>query len=164
MTEGGHSGNWAGQELPDALTLAVGGIRPINVEVPSPATKPEWKPHPDAIAKEDVPPWTVHEMPPFESKVFDGTTRDWSIYVPAQYKQGRTCCADDGLSGGQSFAGAKGRWRVPIVFDNLICSWRYAAHNRCVYLTRSRDVASQTRRPILQSQLELTAWVIALRE
>lgn len=118
MTEGGHSGNWAGQELPEALRW-LWAEKTEKVDVPSPETKPDWKPHPDAVAKDDVPHGQVHEMPPFESKVFEGTTRDWSIYVPAQYKQGEPAALMV-FQDGQSFAGVKGRWRVPVVFDNLI--------------------------------------------
>ena len=32
------------------------------------------------------PHGTVIKMPAWESKIFPDTTRDWSIYVPAQYK------------------------------------------------------------------------------
>ncbi len=118
MTDGGHSGNWAGQELPDALRW-LWADKTDKVEVPSPETKPEWKPHPDAVAKDDVPHGTVHEMPPFESKIFENTTRDWSIYVPAQYKPSEPAALMV-FQDGQSFANEKGRWRVPVVFDNLI--------------------------------------------
>jgi enterochelin esterase-like enzyme len=66
-----------------------------------------------------VPKGTVHKMPPWESKVFPGTVRDWAVYVPAQFKS-------DGTAGlmvfqdGHDYANVKGNWRVPIVFDNLI--------------------------------------------
>ncbi len=118
MTAGGHSGEWGGRELPAALRW-LWAEKTEQVEVPSPETKPEWKPHPDAVAKDDVPHGQVHEMPPFESKVFENTTRDWSIYVPAQYKANEPAALMV-FQDGQSFAGEKGRWRVPIVFDNLI--------------------------------------------
>ena len=118
MTDGGHSGNWAGQELPDALRW-LWAEKTEKVEVPSPQTKPEWKPHVDAVVKDDVPHGQVHEMPAFESKIFENTTRDWSIYVPAQYKQGEPAALMV-FQDGQSFANVKGRWRVPVVFDNLI--------------------------------------------
>ncbi len=70
---------------------------------------------------QDVPHGTVTKMPPWESKIFPGTIRDWSIYVPAQYT------ADKGAAvmvfqDGHDYMGAKGNWRVPVVFDNLIAS------------------------------------------
>ncbi len=36
-------------------------------------------------ARDDVPHGKVEAMPPFESKIFPNTVRDWAIYVPAQY-------------------------------------------------------------------------------
>ncbi|HVJ67455.1 MAG TPA: SMP-30/gluconolactonase/LRE family protein, partial [Caulifigura sp.] len=80
---------------------------------------PNWQPHPDAVERTDVPHGTVEDMPPFESKVFANTTRDWSIYVPAQYKK-ETPAAVMVFQDGAGFRNPKGRWRVPVVFDNLI--------------------------------------------
>jgi len=42
--------------------------------------------HPDNVERAGVPKGTVKQMPAFESKVFAGTTRDWWLYIPAQYK------------------------------------------------------------------------------
>ena len=58
-------------------------------------------------------------MPAFESKIFPNTTRDWSIYVPAQYKP-ETPAALMVFQDGERMKSDTGRWRVPIVFDNLI--------------------------------------------
>ena len=44
------------------------------------------KPIPTAASSPDVPKGTVKQMPPWESKIFDGTKRDWWVYVPAQYR------------------------------------------------------------------------------
>ena len=42
----------------------------------------DYKPGPDAEPREGVLHGEVRKLPPFtESKVFPGTTRDWSIYV-----------------------------------------------------------------------------------
>lgn len=118
MTDGGHSGKWAGEVFPEALKWlwddnAASDNRPV-VE-----SKPEWKPHPDAVAKDDVPHGTVTDMPAFESKVFENTTRDWSIYVPAQYKKEEPAALMI-FQDGHSYRDVKGRFRVPVVFDNLI--------------------------------------------
>src|SRR5437764_12158562 len=46
------------------------------------------------------------------SKIFPGTTRDLSIYVPAQYNPAQPACVyvnQDGIL-----------WNAPVVFDNLI--------------------------------------------
>ncbi|MCA9177762.1 MAG: SMP-30/gluconolactonase/LRE family protein [Planctomycetales bacterium] len=118
MTEGGHSGKFGGEELPQALRwLWDNDSQPTNIPVVS--TKPEWQPHPDAIASDEVPRGTVVEMPPWESKIFAETTRDWSIYVPAQYREDQPAAVMV-FQDGERMRDVKGRWRVPIVFDNLI--------------------------------------------
>jgi gluconolactonase len=46
------------------------------------------------------------------SKIFPGTSRDVSIYIPAEYKPGQPACVyvnQDGI-----------QWNAPVVFDNLI--------------------------------------------
>src|SRR6187402_2922520 len=46
------------------------------------------------------------------SKIFPGTTREISIYLPAQYKADKAACVyvnQDGI-----------QWKAPTVFDNLI--------------------------------------------
>jgi sugar lactone lactonase YvrE/enterochelin esterase-like enzyme len=53
------------------------------------------------------------------STVFPGTVRDYWVYVPAQYKAG-TPAAVMVFQDGGGFVDEKGRWRVPVVFDNLI--------------------------------------------
>ncbi len=118
MTEGGHSGKWGGEVFPDALRwLWSEDSKPTHV--PSPATKPEWKPHPDALVKEGVPQGEVHQMPVWESKIFANTIRDWSIYVPAQYRKDKPAALMI-FQDGERMRSIKGRWRIPIVFDNLI--------------------------------------------
>ncbi|WP_372898871.1 alpha/beta hydrolase-fold protein, partial [Stieleria sp.] len=118
MTEGGHSGKWGGEVFPDALRWLSSEDSDSTV-IPSTETKPEWHPHPDAIADDSVPKGTVEQMEPWESKVFDGTIRDWAIYVPAQYKAD-TPAALMVFQDGERMRDIKGRWRIPIVFDNLI--------------------------------------------
>src|SRR5262245_34002293 len=118
MTEGGHSGKFGGEEFSGALRwLWSKDSQPTNVPVVE--TKPEWQPHPDAVAKEDVPHGTVQQMPPWESKIFANTIRDWSIYVPAQYKAEQPAALMV-FQDGERVRDGNGRWRIPIVFDNLI--------------------------------------------
>lgn len=70
--------------------------------------------HPDGRERPGVPKGTVKQMPPWESKIFSGTKRDWWVYVPAQYKP-ETPAA---VMVFQDGAGPKDY--VPTVFDNLI--------------------------------------------
>jgi enterochelin esterase family protein len=69
-----------------------------------------------AEAKEQpgVPRGRLTQKPKWESKVFTGTTRDWWVYVPAQYKSEKPACVMVFQDGG----GYKDF--VPLVFDNLI--------------------------------------------
>ena len=125
MTPGGHSSQWGGDQIADALRW----LWADQAESPGPAAAetpiaampkpPKWEPHPDAIAQDNVPHGTVEDMPPFESKIFNNTTRNWSIYVPAQYNKA-TPAALMIFQDGHSYKDVNGRWRVPVVFDNLI--------------------------------------------
>lgn len=118
MTDGGHSSKWAGEVLPEALKwLWDDNAESTNIPVVN--TKPKWEPHPDAVAKDGLPKGKVEKMPPWESsKVFPGTTRNWWIYVPAQYQADKPAALMV-FQDGQGMQG-EWRWRVPTVFDNLI--------------------------------------------
>src|SRR3954451_22226895 len=70
--------------------------------------------HPDSRERADVPKGTVKQMPPWQSKIFDGTKRDWWVYVPAQYRAENPAA----VMVFQDGAGPKDY--VPTVFDNLI--------------------------------------------
>ncbi|MEM0926770.1 MAG: alpha/beta hydrolase-fold protein, partial [Planctomycetota bacterium] len=118
MTEGGHGGKWAGEVFPDALRW-IWDENSASTLVPSPSTKPPWTPHPDAIAKEGVPKGRVEVMPPLQSEVFKGTVRDWAIYVPSQYDPTKPASLIV-IQDGERLRKKDGRWRMPIVFDNLI--------------------------------------------
>ncbi|MCE9603499.1 MAG: SMP-30/gluconolactonase/LRE family protein [Planctomycetia bacterium] len=119
MTDGGHSGTWGGDRLPEALRwLWSEQASAVVPPTPAPAA-PKWQPHPDAVVRDDVPHGTVESMPAWESKVFPGTTRDWAVYVPAQYKKEQPAALMI-FQDGHNYRDEKGRWRVPVVFDNLI--------------------------------------------
>lgn len=118
MTEGGHSGKWGGEDLPNALRW-LWDEQAASSNIPIVETKPKWEPHPDAVERDDVPHGKIIDMPTWESKVFPQTTRDWSIYVPAQYDPGKPAALMI-FQDGHGMRNAKGRWRVPVVFDNLI--------------------------------------------
>lgn len=118
MTEGGHSGKAGGETLADALRWLWNDDAPSTVIPPS-ETKPKWEPHPDAVASDAVPQGTIRQMPDFESNVFAGTTRKWSVYVPAQYDASKPAALMV-FQDGMRMSDVKGRWRIPTVFDNLI--------------------------------------------
>ncbi len=68
-----------------------------------------------------IPHGTVTKMPVWESKIFAGTTRDWWVYVPAQYQASKGAAVMV-FQDGHDYVNVKGNWRVPVVFDNLIAS------------------------------------------
>lgn len=74
---------------------------------------------PDSQRHEGVPKGTVTKHQWNDSKVFPGTTRDYWIYVPAQY-DGHTPACVMVFQDGSGYVSETGAQRVPIVFDNLI--------------------------------------------
>jgi enterochelin esterase family protein len=70
--------------------------------------------HPDSRERADVPKGTTKQMPAWKSTIFEGTTRDWWVYVPAQYRPENPAA----VMVFQDGAGPKDY--VPAVFDNLI--------------------------------------------
>jgi enterochelin esterase family protein len=77
---------------------------------------------PLSMEKPDVPKGKLTQMPPLtDSKIFPGTTRDWWIYVPAQYDASKPAALMV-FQDGHDYVNLKGNWRVPTVFDNLIAS------------------------------------------
>ncbi len=92
--------------------------RPLgkNGRPQGPAQLEVYKTHPDSLPKAGVPHGKLTQMPKWESKIFDGTSRDWWVYVPAQYTPEKPACVMVFQDGG----GYKDF--VPAVFDNLIAS------------------------------------------
>jgi enterochelin esterase-like enzyme len=70
--------------------------------------------HADERERPAVPKGTLRQMPAWKSKVFDGTTRDWWLYIPAQLRPGMRAAVTVFQDG------ATYKDYVPIVFDNLI--------------------------------------------
>lgn len=71
-----------------------------------------YQPGPDSKLQPNVPKGEVLKFTFDKSKIFPGTTRDYWIYVPAQYKPDKPACVyvqQDGI-----------RFEAPTVFDNLI--------------------------------------------
>jgi hypothetical protein len=79
---------------------------------------PDWK------AKVGVPRGQVVPMPPFHSTIYADTTRQWWLYVPAQYDSAKPACVMVFQDGGSSTGDPKqaGPWNATYVFDNLIAA------------------------------------------
>jgi gluconolactonase len=67
---------------------------------------------PASVEQAGVPKGEVLKFSFSNSKIFPGTSRDYWIYIPAQYQPGQPACVyinQDGI-----------QWKAPTVFDNLI--------------------------------------------
>ncbi len=76
---------------------------------------------PDSQRQPGVPQGRVTAHRWTTSKIYPGTERDYSVYVPAQYKSDHPACVmvfQDGVR--SRYATEQDRWRVPVVLDNLI--------------------------------------------
>jgi enterochelin esterase family protein len=82
------------------------------------SAEPTYEFGPDSKRQDDVPTGKVtkHE---WTSKVFEGTRREYYVYVPAQYN-GQEPAAVMVFQDGHAYVGEQGEFRTPIVFDNLI--------------------------------------------
>jgi enterochelin esterase-like enzyme len=69
---------------------------------------------PELTANPDVPHGKLTQLPRLSSKIFEGTTRDWWVYVPEQY-DGKTPAAVMVFQDGGGYKDF-----VSTVFDNLI--------------------------------------------
>jgi enterochelin esterase family protein len=116
VTEGGHSGQYGGEQLPDALRWLWSTLVDPLAKA---ATTGEWKLHADAEKRDDVPQGKVIAMPKWKSKIFPGTEREWAIYVPAQYDAAKPAALMV-FQDGHNYSKLDGRYRAPTVFDNLI--------------------------------------------
>jgi enterochelin esterase-like enzyme len=75
---------------------------------------------PDSQMQPGVPQGKVTQMPAWsDSNIFPGTTRDWWIYVPAQYTKDKPAAVMI-FCDGAGFVKPAGLFRAPVVFDNLI--------------------------------------------
>src|SRR5262245_39363152 len=72
----------------------------------------EYPPHPDSQANAAVPTGELIKFAFEGSKIFPGTTRDVTVYVPKQYDATKPACVYVNQDGVQ--------WNAPVVLDNLI--------------------------------------------
>ncbi|QDT10134.1 alpha/beta hydrolase [Stieleria marina] len=79
----------------------------------------EYRHGPDSQVQDGVPKGKVTQHVDLESKIFPGTKRRYSVYVPAQY-DGSEPAALMVFQDGHAFEGLTGDFRLPTVFDNLI--------------------------------------------
>jgi enterochelin esterase-like enzyme len=91
-----------------------------------PTTLPAWAQResypvdPDSEVRPGVPQGSLQEFE-WESQIFEGTKRRFSIYVPAQY-DGSSPAALMVFQDGHAYMDPKGNFKAPVVMDNLIHS------------------------------------------
>ncbi len=72
----------------------------------------------DSMRREGVPRGTVMHQT-WKSKIFPGTVRHYSVYVPKQYDADKSTAVMI-FQDGHAYVDENGQFRVPVVFDNLI--------------------------------------------
>ena len=78
----------------------------------------QYKLGPDSMVKDEVPKGKVTEHT-WESQVFEGTKRRYSVYVPAQYDETKPAAVMV-FQDGHAYVDPKGQFRATVVMDNLI--------------------------------------------
>lgn len=73
----------------------------------------------DSQRQEGVPQGTVTEHEWLESKIFSGTKRRYSVYVPKQYDESKPAALMV-FQDGHAYASETGEYRATVVMDNLI--------------------------------------------
>jgi predicted alpha/beta superfamily hydrolase len=93
----------------------------LSTFVRPPAHSPDDAYHlgPDSEPHAGVPQGKVLGPIVLASNVYPNTTRNYWVYVPAQYDPSKPACLMVFFDG-HAFVGLKGSYRIPYVFDNLI--------------------------------------------
>jgi gluconolactonase len=84
----------------------------IALAVSAAAAVDEYPAHPDSVVQPGVPTGELIKFEFANSKIFPGTTREVTVYVPKQYDATKPSCVYVNQDGVQ--------WNGPVVFDNLI--------------------------------------------
>ena len=100
------------------LAWAVASLLVVGVAVAGPLDD-VYRLGPDSLPQEGVPKGKL--VGPFDlpSQVYPDTTREYWVYVPAQYDASKPACLMVFFDG-HAYIGPKGDFRIPTVFDNLI--------------------------------------------
>jgi gluconolactonase len=93
--------------LRSVLTLVCLALAPLIV-----LAADQYPPHPDSVRQPGVPMGELIKFEFAQSKIFPGTTREVTVYVPKQYDPAKPACVYVNQDGVQ--------WNAPVVFDNLI--------------------------------------------
>ena len=84
----------------------------LALSVPFLRAADEYPPHPDSVVQPGVPQGELLKFDFAASKIFPGTVRTVTVYVPKQYDPAKPACVYVNQDGVQ--------YNAPVVFDNLI--------------------------------------------
>lgn len=73
----------------------------------------------DSASHSEVPKGTIEKRHLERSRCYPGTSHDYWLYVPAQYRDTEAACVMF-FQDGEAYADSAGSVRAPVVFDNLI--------------------------------------------
>ena len=102
--------------LPTSLLLGV-AASVIATTSQSSAEEP-YRLGPDSMRQDGVPQGELTKHI-WMSQVFEGTVREYFVYVPKQYDKSKPAAVMV-FQDGHTYVNEKGQFRVPVVFDNLI--------------------------------------------
>jgi enterochelin esterase family protein len=100
------------------IVLILASLIAANISTAAP-TDDVYSLGPDSQLHSGVPRGKTIGPLTFASQVFTNTTRNYWVYVPAQYDPKQPACLMI-FQDGQAFTGPSGDYRIPVVFDNLI--------------------------------------------
>ena len=116
--DGGHSGRPGGAIFPDSAKWIYADPSPTKKFDPLAPDIPDYPFTADSKRQDAAPRGKVSKHI-HESKIFEGTKREYHVYVPAQYKADTPACVMI-FQDGHAYLKEDGDVRATIVFDNLI--------------------------------------------
>ena len=116
--DGGHSGRHGGSIFPDSAKWIYADPSPTKKFDPLAPDIPDYPFTADSKRQDAAPRGKVSKHI-HESKIFEGTNREYHVYVPTQYKADTPACVMI-FQDGHAYLKEDGDVRATIVFDNLI--------------------------------------------
>jgi predicted alpha/beta superfamily hydrolase len=104
---------------PTALAAALLAVIFVTLAAPAAPTDDVYKLGPDSMPQPGVPEGKLTGPLTLASNVFPNTTRNYWVYVPAQYDGSKPASLMI-FQDGHAYINPKGDFRIPTVFDNLI--------------------------------------------
>ncbi len=103
------------------LLLLCIAVSAATLAIPRDTSAEQYVHGPDSMPNDSVPHGVITQHQWLVSKVYPGTKRRYSVYIPSQY-DGSEPAALMVFQDGHAFDGVDGDFRVPVVFDNLIAT------------------------------------------